>query len=273
MARKLFCELHPAFYQISVAKERLKRHVSNRRDRSILARQHSERMLPNLVKGHTSIILRKLQGVDMKLQQNKKVNLTLAAEKINGLVIHPGETFSFWYTVGLPSRKNGYQDGLVIGSDGLRSDAGGGLCQMANMVHYLVLNSPLEVVELHHHTDALFPDDRRRVPFGTGTSVFYNYVDYRFHNNTRQDVQLLVWIEDDVLCGELRSDWPFPCRYKLVEENHHFHKEGDKYYRISQVYKISINRKTGEQVGKTLILDNHSEVMYDYSLIPEGEIR
>lgn len=38
-----------------------------------------------------------------------------------------------------------------------------------------------------------------RVPFGTGTSVFYNYIDYRFRNNTRQDVQLLLWIEDDVL--------------------------------------------------------------------------
>ncbi len=38
----------------------------------------------------------------------------------------------------------------------MRSGYGGGLCQMANMIHYLVLNSPLEVTELHHHSDALF---------------------------------------------------------------------------------------------------------------------
>lgn len=153
------------------------------------------------------------------------------------------------------------------------SGVGGGLCQMANMIHYLVLNSPLEVTELHHHSDALFPDDRRRVPFGTGTSVFYNYLDYRFKNNTDQDVQILVWIENGELCGELRSEKEFPYRYKLVEENHHFKKEGDTYYRISQVYRLVIDKKTNEEVRKKLILDNHSKVMYDYSLIPVDQIR
>ena len=149
---------------------------------------------------------------------------------------------------------------------------GGGLCQMANMVHFLVLNSPLEVTELHHHTDALFPDERRRVPFGTGTSVFYNNVDYRFKNNLDQNVQILVWIENGELCGELRSEKPFKYRYKLVEENHHFAKEGDDYYRISQIYRVVIDKATGEEVRKELILNNHSRVMYDHSLIPKEQI-
>ncbi len=144
---------------------------------------------------------------------------------------------------------------------------------MGNMIHWLVLNSPLTVTELHHHSDALFPDERRRVPFGTGTSVCYNYLDYRFKNETDQDVQILVWIENGELCGELRSEREFPYRYKLIEENHHFKKEKDKYFRISQVYRIVIDRATNEEVRKELILDNHSEVMYDYSLIPKEEIR
>ena len=144
---------------------------------------------------------------------------------------------------------------------------------MANMVHWLVLNSPLEVTELHHHSDALFPDDRRRVPFGTGTSVWYNNVDYRFKNNTDQDVQILVWVEGGEVCGELRSERAFPYRYKLVEENHHFQKEGNKFFRISQVYRIVIDRATNKELYKELILDNHSEVMYDYALIPKEEIK
>ena len=141
------------------------------------------------------------------------------------------------------------------------------------MIHYLVLNSPLEVIELHHHSDALFPDDRRRVPFGTGTSVFYNYLDYRFKNNTDQNIQLLLWVDNDILYGELRSEKEFPNRYKLEEVNHHFRKENNKYYRISQVYKITIDKKTNKEINNELILDNHSEVMYDYSLIPESEIK
>lgn len=274
MSRKLFCEINPICYDISVFKERTKRNIRNKFNNGILAKTKTTEELPNIVKSHTSIIMRKLYNVDMQLQINKKTNLTIASKKINGIIIKPGEIFSFWYLVGNVTKKEGYLDGLVISSKGLTQDIGGGLCQLANMIHYLVLNSPLKVIELHHHSDALFPDDRRRVPFGTGTSVFYNYLDYRFINNTNQNVQLLLWVEDDILCGELRSEKEFPYRYHLVEENNHFKKEKDgKYYRISQVYREVIDKKKNKKIKKELILDNHSLVMYDYDLIPINQIR
>ena len=273
VGRKLFCDINPTTYKISLEKEIFKRNVKDLFSEEKIAKQHSKEVLPNIVKSHSSILIRKLNGVDLRLQENKVTNIMLACNKVNGLIIHPGETFSFWKTVGKATQKKGYKEGLVISSKGLISGYGGGLCQMANMIHWLVLNSPLEVTELHHHSDALFPDERRRVPFGTGTSVSYNNIDYRFRNNTDQDVQILVWIEDGELLGELRSEREFPYRYKLIEENHHFKKEGDKYYRISQVYRLVIDRATNEVLNKELILDNHSAVLYDYSLIPEDQIR
>jgi len=274
MGRKLFCDISPTTYKISEKKEIMLRHMKNVFGKDKIAKKHQEEELPNIVKSHSSILIRKLVGVDIKLQENKVTNIMLACNKINGIVIYPGETFSYWSTVGPVGKKYGYKEGLIIGRGmGLTSGYGGGLCQMANMIHWLVLNSPLLVTELHHHSDALFPDERRRVPFGTGTSVCYNNLDYRFKNNTDQAVQILVWVSDGELCGELRSEREFPCRYKLVEENHHFQKEGDKYFRISQVYRIVIDRLTNEELYKELILDNHSEVLYDYSLIPEDQIR
>ncbi len=273
MKRRLFCDISPACYKISVEKEIMLRNIKNLLSKEKIAKTRLNEELPNIVKGHSSILIRKLNGVDIKLQENKVTNIMLACNKVNGIIIHPGETFSYWKTIGRATKKKGYKEGLVIGRNGMGSGYGGGLCQMANMIHWLVLNSPLEVTELHHHSDALFPDERRRVPFGTGTSVFYNNIDYRFKNNTDQDVQLLVWIENGELCGELRSEREYPCRYKLVEENHHFKKENDKYFRISQVYRIVIDKLTNEELYKELILDNHSEVMYDYSLIPEDQIR
>ena len=39
------------------------------------------------------------------------------------------------------------------------------------------------------------------------------------------------------------------------------------------MYRLVIDRETGETIRKELILDNHSEVMYDYSLIPEEQIQ
>ena len=58
-------------------------------------------------------------------------------------------------------------------------------------------------------------------------------------------------------------------KFELVEEGHHFQKEGNKYYRVSKIYKVAKDRATGEQIDKQLVLDNHSEVMYDYDLIPK----
>lgn len=273
MSRKLFCDISPTTYKISVKKEIMVRNLKDFFSFEKIAKTKISQELPILVKGHTSILVRKLHGVDLKLQENKVTNIKIACNKINGLIIHPGETFSYWKMIGNPTRENGFVDGLVIGRNGFYAGVGGGLCQMANMIHFLVLNSPLTVTELHHHSDALFPDERRRVPFGTGTSVRYNNCDYRFKNTTDQDVQIIVWCEKGELCGELRTTKQFPYRYKLVEENHHYKKEGKDYFRISQVYRIIIDRKTNKEVKKELILNNHSCVMYDHNLIPEAEIR
>lgn len=273
MGRKLFCDISPACYKISVWKCCRIREIKDFFSREKFAAQKSSDLLPNVVKGHTSVLVRRLEGVDMRLQENKVTNIALAAAKINGIIVRPGETFSFWRTVGKTAEKQGYKEGLVIHRGGkLGSGIGGGLCQMANMVHWLVLNSPLTVTELHHHSDALFPDERRRVPFGTGTSVLNNYIDYRFKNTTDQTVQLVTWIEDGELCGELRSERQYPCRYKLYEENNRFVEENGKWYRLSKVWRSVIDRATGEELRRELILDNHSLVMYDPVLIPPEQI-
>lgn len=217
---------------------------------------------------------RKLSGVDLQLQENKRQNLSLAVQRLDGLLIAPGQYFSFWRLVGRPTKKRGFLPGLTISKGNLSSGIGGGLCQLANMIHWLALNSPLTVTELHHHSDALFPDERRRVPFGTGTSVFYKNVDYQFCNTTDQPVQLLLWLDGGDLYGELRALSAFPLRYRLVEENHHFRREADgQYYRISQIYRLAIEAATRQVCAKELVLDNHSRVLYDPSLIPPSEIR
>ena len=274
MGRKLFCEISPLAYKISLCKEITLRKLRDALfDRAKIAKERSENELPNIVKGHSSVLVRKLHGVDIRLQENKVTNIRIACASVSGIVIRPGEVFSFWHTLGRTTANKGYIEGLTISGGRLTTGIGGGICQMANMIHWLVLNSPLEVVELHHHSDALFPDERRRVPFGTGTSVFYNRCDYRFKNTTDQDVQLLLWIEGGELCGELRSERPFPYRYKLTEEDHHFAPEDGKYYRNSKIYRLVYDRITGAELRKELILVNHSEVLYDYSLIPEDQIR
>lgn len=166
-------------------------------------------------------------------------------------------------------KKDVFKEGRIIKSNKLIAGIGGGLCNLGNTIHLLVLHSPLKVTEFHKHSDALAPDEGKRVPFGTGTSICYNYIDYKFQNVTDRDVQLLVWTEGEILHAELRSEKPFPNTYELVEEDHHFKKSGEKFYRNSKIYRNITDKATGQIVKKELILDNHSEVMFDYDLIPK----
>ena len=271
--KKLFCNINPVFYAISLQKEICKRHLMDLFSDEKFAKTITEEKLPNIVSNYSSNMIKRAKNIDLETQENKAFNIMLACNKINGMIINPGETFSFWRTVGKVSKRKGFKVGRILHKKKLTTGIGGGLCNLANTIHLLALHSPLEVIEFHNHSDALAPDEGKRIPFSTGTSVYYNSVDYRFKNNTNQCVQLLLWCEGEILYAELRSERRFPWSYKLVEENHHFKEEGNKYYRISKIYKESSDNITGHVIKKELVLDNHSEVMYDYTMIPEDQIR
>lgn len=274
MGRKLFCEYGPIAYKISIFKEAKKKDIKDLMQGRKFAKNKSKENFEFIWKGHTKLLLRKLQGVDMELQKNKVKNLELAANKIDGIVVYPGEEFSFWNLVGNATKSKGYKEGLVISNSQMKKGIGGGLCQMANMIHWLVLHTPLEVTELHHHSDALFPDSKRTEPFGTGTSISYKSLDYRFKNTTQYPIQIRVWLDDTFLYGEIRSIAPLKQKYKIIEEDNHYAKdEKGVFYRNSKVYRIISDKETDKEISKELILKNHSKVMYDYSLIPKDEIR
>ncbi|MDR2940627.1 MAG: VanW family protein [Clostridiales bacterium] len=269
----LFCDIHPICYAISTQKEICRRHLKNLLDGEKYARGFNAEKLPNIISKREIILIKKGVGVDPELQENKAVNLKIACGKLNGITIHPGEVFSLWITLGKITKRRGYKDGRVLVKNRVEAGLGGGLCNLGNVIHWLVLHSPLDVTEFHSHSDALDPDRGKRVLFNSGTSVSYNYIDYRFKNNTGQDIQLLLWCSSEKLHGELRSERCFPYSFELTEENHHFRQEGEKYYRVSQIYKNTIEKSTGNIINKSLALDNHSEVMYDYSLIPKEMVR
>ena len=272
--RKQFCDISPTCYKIAMEKEILRRHLTDLFSREKFARQSPGVRFPVLLTEYHSHQIKKGPGIDLVLQQNKVSNIRIACQRMDGTVIHPGEVLSFWRLVGKVTKRKGYQNGRVLVGSHLQPGLGGGLCNLVNTLHLLVLHSPLDVTEFHSHSDALAPDpEGKHVPFSAGTSISYNSVDYRCKNNTDQDIQLRLWVENEVLYGELRAEHDIPVRYELTEEDHHFSKEGDKYYRISKIYRNVIDKETGDILKKELVLDNHSEVMFDYSLIPPEQIR
>ena len=125
-------------------------------------------------------------------------------------------------------------------------------------------HAPLTITEQHHHDQFdLFPDFGRQVPFGTGTSIFYNYLDYRFHNDTEQTYQLLVHTTPPHLCGELRTDAPLAVKYHIAAENERFMREDGVVYRCGEVYRTMVDKTTGNVLSRELLRRNHARVLYD----------
>lgn len=276
MARKrLFCELGPTAYKISLKKQILKRHLKNFFSSDKFAVVRSKKPLKEVGHSTCCCMIKRGEGINPELQINKAENIRLACLKINGLIINPGETFSFWKIVGCTSRKKGFLEGRILMNGKLVSGVGGGLCNLANSLHIVVMNSPMTVTELHHHSDALAPDERGvRRPYSAGTSVNYNFLDFRFRNDTDNRVQLLTYCEGENLTVELRTDKAFSESYRIVEEDHHFTKdENGCYYRKSKIYRETIDKKTGQLKKRELKWDNKSKVMFDPALIPPEQIR
>ncbi|WP_052339823.1 VanW family protein [Gorillibacterium massiliense] len=257
---RTFIRKWPAAYRLRVAQLRVQRGFRNQFVRFALVRR--EEAFPYPVKKHQSLLRRKLGASDPVLQDNKVVNLGIAVSKVNGVIIEPGETFSFWRLIGKPTGKAGYLDGLLLSHGEVKSGVGGGLCQLANLFYWMTLHTPLTVVERHHHSFDPFPDDRRVLPFGSGASVFYNYIDLRFHNPTPHRFHFRVWLTDQHLKGEVTCDSDLPAAYHLEERNHRFHRKPEGNFRENEIWRKVIDKRIGALIREELLIRNYAEVKY-----------
>lgn len=208
------------------------------------------------------MILRPLKDVDMYLQENKRTNLRLAVAKLNYTVIKPGETFSLWKQVGRPTKAKGYLDGLILNQGKVDKGTGGGLCQLGNLLFWMFAHSPLSITERHRHGFDVFPDVNRTVPFGAGATLAYNYIDLQVKNETDNTFQIVLWLDDEYLHGELISVEKLNSDFRIEEENHLMKQQmWGGYSRHNQIVKVEIDENNMET--RTLLVENHAIMMYN----------
>ncbi len=138
----------------------------------------------------------KLIGSD----QDRNTNIDLACKSINGTIINPGDTFSFWDIVGKTTIKKGYKEADAFNSNGETIKAlGGGICQVSSTIYNAVLdNKDLEVVERHPHSNYV-----AYVPKGRDASVNYNTADFKFKNNLDTPIKLYTRLENKKVIAEI----------------------------------------------------------------------
>ncbi len=260
--RKPLSTMNPVFYFISVSLRRLKRNTEFFKNRKQFATTLNNEQLPFRVYKHQSVLIRKLGDSDLRLQENKVTNLKLAVEKINGVTIKPGETFSFCYLIGKPTKRKGYKVGMQLSQGEAIEGVGGGICQIANLIHWLTLHSELTTTERHHHSFDPFPDSGRVVPFGCGASIFYNYLDYQLTNNTPHTFQFNFWFDEKCINGDLRSDHNFDFKYHVESRDEKFVKVGDDFFRQNEIWREKLSKNGGTLISSELIQKNNALVKY-----------
>lgn len=234
------------------------------------SRYKSNDLLPYIYFAHKTPLLRQLKDVNMYLQYNKITNLKIAVERLNNIIIQPGETFSYWKLIGKPTRRKGYKDGMILFSGNYKAGIGGGLCQLSNLIFWMTLHTPLTVVERYRHSYDVFPDSNRTQPFGSGSTCVYNYRDLMIKNETHETFQLCLNVGDKYLYGEWRSFYKPIYIYEVYEKEHKMQSEfWGGYTRHNILYRKKYDFENN-LLDDEYMIENHAIMMYTPFLEEHG---
>lgn len=235
-----------------------------------LPRDEGAERFPHIVVEHRTPLFRDLAGIEHWLQANKVHNLRLAVQRLDGLRLQPGETLSVWKLVGRPSKRRGYLPGMILVNGEIRTGYGGGLCQLSNLLYWMTVHTELTVTERYRHQYDVFPDANRTLPFGSGATIAYNYIDLQIRNDADEEYYLRLDVTDSHLVGAWCCRLPARFQYEIIERHHRItqHPSG-KYIRHNQLWRRRWDLSSGTLVDDTLLVENHALMMYS-PLLPSG---
>jgi vancomycin resistance protein VanW len=128
--------------------------------------------------------------------EGKLANIGLSAALLDGVVVAPGEIFSFWKLVGCPSVAAGFALGRSIRGGVVGGEIGGGLCQVSGIAYEAGLRAGMVVVERYPHSRDLYAEEDRFTPLGLDATVVWPNKDLRLLNALPVPVQFRF-----ALCG------------------------------------------------------------------------
>ena len=120
---------------------------------------------------------------------NRSTNIRLATQKINGVVLMPGETFSYNQVVGKRTTASGFKVAAVYSNGEVSEGVGGGICQVSSTLYNAVLLSNLEVTERRNHTF-----HTGYVPAGQDATVSWGAPDFKFKNNRNYPIRIVATV-------------------------------------------------------------------------------
>lgn len=175
--------------------------------------------------------------------KDRTTNLKLAAEKINGTVLMPGETFSYNTVVGERTIAAGYKEAPIYQNGEVVDGLGGGICQISTTLYNAVLYANLEIVERRNHQ--FVPSYANA---GRDATVVYGSIDFRFKNTRNYPVKILCTVSGGVA----------KCEIYGLKEN--------------PDYEVEITSKVIEKTSKSIKSETYKTVKQNGQVISSGRI-
>ena len=173
--------------------------------------------------------------------ENRNTNLRLLCEALDGVILQPGEEFSFNGTVGERTEAKGYKPATAYSGKSMVKDIGGGVCQGSTTLYNCALLADLEILERVCHGARV-----GYIQLGLDAAVNWNTkTDLRFKNNYNFPMMIKAEVSDGYvrmqLLGTDEKDYYIEMRCGNSQE-------GDIIYAVS--YKVKYDKETGEQISK-----------------------
>ena len=264
--RKRLTERFPWLLPVRRRQRILFFYIGMRFDRKPYAYVQSSEALPEVIFTSSCPVFNEKTGFDMIYQENKLHNLRLAARKINGLLIRPGETFSFWNRVRHADKDVPYKDALTEINGVLQTEYGGGLCMLSNMLNWIFLHSPLTLTERHGHFKKDFPEPESDALVGVDATVAEGWKDFCVRNDTKMTFQIGIAFDDNNIIGTVFASDDPRCQYVVKNENLHYAKAGDAVTETVDVIRNTIDPHTGKLLSHDLIYQNRCLIGYETDL-------
>ena len=157
--------------------------------------------------------------------KNRGFNMGIAVDKINNMILAPGQEFSFNEVVGPRDLEHGFKIAHVYSAGKIIDGVGGGICQVSSTMYNSVLKADLQVAERRNHSFTV-----GYVPLGQDATAYYGGVDFRFINSSKWPMKLLAVIKGNkisfsiigtnetpekavIISNKILKETPYPVKY------------------------------------------------------------
>ena len=151
-----------------------------------LVEKHPE-MTAAMIHNNTGFVAEASTPIYGSWQQDRNYNLIVAAEKMTGDIVQPGETYSYLVSLGPITTQAGFMSGSAIVGGTYIDVVGGGLCQPSTTLFQAVVKSDLEIVERHNHGMR-----SSYYEYGQDAMIYGGSADFKFRNNSEYPVAIVA---------------------------------------------------------------------------------